>query len=59
MSNGLRDSITSKSFTMKMSSHGTTYGIAQEKTSRSNNFIIDAQRMCVAIRRDFNIAPRP
>ena len=59
MSNGLRDSITSKSFTMKMSSHGTTYGISQEKTSRSNNFTIDAQRMCVAIRRDFNIAPRP
>ena len=46
MSNGLRDPIASKSFTMKMSSHG----ISQEKTSRSNNFVIDAQRMCAAIR---------
>jgi hypothetical protein len=55
VSNGLRDTITSKSFTMKMTAHGTGYGIQHEKTTRCNNFVIDAPRLCAAIRRDFNI----
>ena len=55
VSNGLRDPVTCKSFTMKMTSHGSKYGITQERTSRSNNFAIDVPRLCASIRRDFNI----
>jgi hypothetical protein len=55
VSNGLRDPVSCKSFSMKMSSHGSKYGITQEKTSRSNNFAIDVPRLCASIRRDFNI----
>jgi hypothetical protein len=40
---------------MKMTSHGSKYGITQERTSRSNNFAIDVPRLCASIRRDFNI----
>ena len=55
VANGLRDTTTSKSFNMKMTSHGSAYGITQERTSRCNNFIIDAVRLRAAIRRDFSI----
>ena len=55
--NGLRDPVTCKSFTMKMTSHGSKYGITQERTSRSNNFAIDVPKLCATIRRDFNIEP--
>jgi hypothetical protein len=54
--NGLRETVTCKSFTMKMTSHGSKYGITQERTSRSNNFSIDVPQLCASIRRDFNIA---
>jgi hypothetical protein len=53
--NGMRDTITSKGFNMKMTSHGSAYGITQERTSRCNNFVIDAARLRAAIRRDFGI----
>jgi hypothetical protein len=53
--NGMRDTVTSKGFNMKISSHGSTYGITQERTSRCNNFVIDAVRLREAIRRDFGI----
>jgi hypothetical protein len=55
VANGLRDPVTCKGFTMKMTSHGSTYGITQERTSRSNNFAIDVPKLCASIRRDFNI----
>ena len=51
----MRDTVTSKGFNMKISSHGSSYGITQERTSRCNNFVIDAVRLREAIRRDFGI----
>ena len=56
--NGMRDTTSSKSFNMKLASHGSAYGITQERTSRCNNFVIDAVKLRAAIRRDFSI-PAP
>ena len=56
--NGMRDTTSSKSFNMKLASHGSAYGITQERTSRCNNFVIDAAKLRAAIRRDFSI-PAP
>ena len=56
--NGMREVISSKSFNMKLASHGSAYGITQERTSRCNNFVIDAVKLRAAIRRDFSI-PAP
>ena len=53
--NGMREVISSKSFNMKLTSHGSAYGITQERTSRGNHFIIDAVKLRAAIRRDFSI----
>jgi hypothetical protein len=53
--NGMRDTISSKSFNMKLASHGSAYGITQERTSRCNNFVIDAVKLRAAIRRDLRI----
>jgi hypothetical protein len=49
----LKDHVSSKSFTMKMVSHGSTYGIRRDTTGKQHNsFVIDAAKMCAALARD-------
>lgn len=56
--NGLKDQISSKSFTMKMVSHGSSYGIRRDTTgSRHNAFLIDSVKLRAALARDFNNGP--
>ena len=48
--NGLRDPVTCKSFTMKMVSHGSGYGISRDTTgNRHNTFLIDADKIKAAL----------
>ena len=53
--NGLRDQVSNKRFNMKLASHGSAYGITQERTSRCNNFVIDSDTLRAALTRDFGV----
>ena len=49
----LKDHVSSKAFTMKMVSHGSTYGIRRDTAGKQHNsFVIDAAKMCAALARD-------
>jgi hypothetical protein len=55
--NGLKEHISSKSFTMKMVSHGSTYGIRRDTTgNKHNSFVIDSAKLRAALARDFGPA---
>ena len=52
--NGLKEQISSKSFTMKMVSHGSGYGIRRDTTgSKHNAFLVDSDKLRAALARDF------
>jgi hypothetical protein len=53
--NGLRDQVSNKRFNMKLASHGSAYGITQERTARCNNFVIDSDTLRAALTRDFGV----
>lgn len=54
--NSMNDPISSKSFTMKMVSHGTGYGIGRDTSgNRHNAFLIDTDRLRAALTRDFSV----
>jgi hypothetical protein len=57
--NSMKDPISSKSFTMKMVSHGTGYGIGRDTSgNRHNAFLIDTDRLRAALTRDFSVVAR-
>jgi hypothetical protein len=50
MQSGLKEQISNKSFTMKMVSHGSGYGISRDTTgNRHNTFLIDADKIKAAL----------
>jgi hypothetical protein len=52
--NGLKEQISSKSFTMKMVSHGSRYGIKRDTAgNKHNSFVIDSDRLRGALNQDF------
>ena len=52
--NGLNEQISSKSFTMKMVSHGASYGIRRDTAGAKHNaFLIDSAKLRAALARDF------
>ncbi len=52
--NGMKETVSSKSFTMKMVSHGSAYGIGRDTSRNSHNsFVVDADKLRAAL------APRP
>ena len=52
--NGLQEQISSKSFTMKMVSHGSRYGIKRDTAgNKHNSFVIDSDRLRGALNQDF------
>jgi hypothetical protein len=55
--NGLKEQISSKSFTMKMVSHGSRYGIKRDTAgNKHNSFVIDSDTLRGALNQDFRSA---
>ena len=53
--NGMKEQISSKSFTMKMVSHGSAYGIRRDTTgTKYNAFVIDSTKLREVLERHFN-----
>ena len=49
--NGLKEQISSKSFTMKMVSHGSRYGIRRDTAGNKHNaFVVDSDKLREALR---------
>jgi hypothetical protein len=51
----LKEQVSSKSFTMKMVSHGSSYGIRRDTTgNKHNSFVIESLKLRAALANDFN-----
>ena len=53
--NGMKEQISSKSFTMKMVSHGSAYGIRRDTAGNKHNaFLVDSAKLRAALARHFD-----
>jgi hypothetical protein len=53
--NGMKEQISSKSFTMKMVSHGSGYGIRRDTAGNKHNaFLVDSAKLRAALARHFD-----